>query len=139
MLSTGSHYAPRGQPGNRQLMPGLSERALRIIRERCAVFGPTLACEKLAEVHGQCLAKATTHRLAARRLELSDRHCHPSLERYSDMGRFDFGRLDGNSIERRAYSLRLSKREYGVFSLFCSPQRLFPYYNQHHSSWCGQI
>lgn len=35
----------RGQPGNRQLMPGLAERALRIIRERYADFGPTLACE----------------------------------------------------------------------------------------------
>lgn len=40
----------RGQPGNRQLIPGLAERALRIIRERYADFGPTLACEKLAEV-----------------------------------------------------------------------------------------
>ncbi len=38
MLSTGPHYAPRGQPGNRQLMPGLAERALRIIRERYAVL-----------------------------------------------------------------------------------------------------
>lgn len=49
----------RGQPGNRQLMPGLAERALRIIRERYADFGPTLACEKLAEVHGLYLAKET--------------------------------------------------------------------------------
>lgn len=40
----------RGQPGNRQLMPGLAERALRIIRERYADFGPTLACEKLADL-----------------------------------------------------------------------------------------
>ncbi|BBJ88873.1 hypothetical protein ROGSH02058M1_p10240 (plasmid) [Raoultella ornithinolytica] len=38
MLSTGPHYAPRGQTGNRQLMPGLAERALRIIRERYAVL-----------------------------------------------------------------------------------------------------
>lgn len=46
----------RGQPGNRQFMPGqarpgLAERALHIIRERYADFGPTLACEKLAEIH----------------------------------------------------------------------------------------
>ena len=34
----GPHYAPRGQTGNRQLMPGLAERALRIIRERYAVL-----------------------------------------------------------------------------------------------------
>lgn len=53
----------RGQPGNRQLMPGLAERALRIIRERYADFGPTLACEKLAEVHGLYLAKETVRKL----------------------------------------------------------------------------
>ena len=33
----------RGQLGNRQLMPGLAEYALRIFRERYADFGPTLA------------------------------------------------------------------------------------------------
>lgn len=43
----------RGQPGNRQLIPGLAKRALLITRERYADFGPTLACEKLAELHGQ--------------------------------------------------------------------------------------
>lgn len=53
----------RGQPGNRQLMPGLAERALRIIRERYADFGPTLASEKLAEVHGLYLAKETVRKL----------------------------------------------------------------------------
>ncbi len=53
----------RGQPGNRQLMPGLAERALRIIRECYADFGPTLACEKLAEVHGLYLAKETVRKL----------------------------------------------------------------------------
>jgi transposase len=53
----------RGKPGNRQLMPGLAERALRIIRERYADFGPTLACEKLAEVHGLYLAKETVRKL----------------------------------------------------------------------------
>lgn len=56
----------RGQPGNRQLMPGLAERALRIIRERYADFGPTLACEKLAEVHDLYLAKETVRQLMTR-------------------------------------------------------------------------
>lgn len=51
----------RGQPGNRQLMPGLAERALLIIRERYADFGPTLACGKLTEVHDLYLAKETVH------------------------------------------------------------------------------
>ncbi|MBH2846256.1 ISNCY family transposase [Serratia marcescens] len=56
----------RGQPGNRQLMPGLAERALHIIRERYADFGPTLACEKLAEVHDLYLAKETVRKLMTR-------------------------------------------------------------------------
>lgn len=56
----------RGKPGNRQLMPGLAERALRIIRERYADFGPTLACEKLAEIHDLYLAKETVRKLMTR-------------------------------------------------------------------------
>ncbi len=47
-------------------MPGLAERALRIIRERYADFGPTLACEKLAEIHGLYLAKETVRKLMTR-------------------------------------------------------------------------
>lgn len=46
-------------------MPGLAERALRIIRERYADFGPTLAFEKLAEVHGLYLAKEMVRKLMA--------------------------------------------------------------------------
>lgn len=46
-----------GQPDNRQLIPGFAERALGIIRECYAEFGPTLDCEKLVEIYGLCLAK----------------------------------------------------------------------------------
>ena len=46
----------RGQASNHQLPPGLAERALGLIRDRYADFGPTLACEKLAECHGLVLA-----------------------------------------------------------------------------------
>jgi transposase len=42
----------RARPGNRKLDEGLAVRALTIIRERYADFGPTLACEKLRECHG---------------------------------------------------------------------------------------
>jgi transposase len=45
----------RGRPGNRKLDEGLAVRALTIIRERYADFGPTLACEKLAVCHGVML------------------------------------------------------------------------------------
>lgn len=42
----------RDRPGNRKVDEGLAVRALTIIRERYADFGPTLACEKFRECHG---------------------------------------------------------------------------------------
>ncbi|EPB1367680.1 TPA: helix-turn-helix domain-containing protein [Escherichia coli] len=53
----------RGQPGNPQLMPGLAERALLIIHEHYADFGPTLACENLAELHSLYLTIETVRNL----------------------------------------------------------------------------
>jgi transposase len=53
----------RGNPGNRKLDEGLALRALTIIRERYADFGPTLAREKLDECHGIRLAKETVRKL----------------------------------------------------------------------------
>lgn len=53
----------RGRPSNRQLPPGLASKALSLIREHYADFGPTLACEKLAEQHGLHLATETVRRI----------------------------------------------------------------------------
>jgi transposase len=53
----------RGRPSNHQLPAGLAERALAIIRERYADFGPTLACEKLRECHGLTMAAESVRRL----------------------------------------------------------------------------
>jgi hypothetical protein len=52
----------RGQAHHR-LSSELTTMALDIIRDRYADFGPTLACEKLREVHGICLAKETVRQL----------------------------------------------------------------------------
>jgi transposase len=52
----------RGQPGNRELPIDLRARAMALVRERYADFGPTLACEKLRECHGVELAKETVRR-----------------------------------------------------------------------------
>ncbi|VCY60632.1 Putative transposase (identified by ISEscan HMM) [Escherichia coli] len=41
-----------GMRGNRQLPPGLADQALELIKTRYADFGPTLAREKLEELHG---------------------------------------------------------------------------------------
>lgn len=49
----------RGKPSNNQLPDGLAQYALSIIRERYTDFGPTLACEKLAELHNVHLSKET--------------------------------------------------------------------------------
>ncbi|MCM7512097.1 ISNCY family transposase [Enterobacter hormaechei] len=58
LLSRYREYGPlgmasrrRGKPSNNQLPDGLAQYALNIIRERYTDFGPTLACEKLAELH----------------------------------------------------------------------------------------
>lgn len=53
----------RDQPGNRQLAPGLANSVLSIVGERYADFGPTLACEKLREIHGIVVGKETVRRL----------------------------------------------------------------------------
>lgn len=53
----------RGKPSNNQLPDGLARYALSIIRERYADFGPTLACEKLAELHDVHLSKETVRSL----------------------------------------------------------------------------
>ncbi|MGN8139261.1 helix-turn-helix domain-containing protein, partial [Paraburkholderia sp. 22099] len=53
----------RSRPGNRRLDDDEAQRALAIIREYYADFGPTLACEKLHECHGTRLAKETVRRL----------------------------------------------------------------------------
>ncbi|PCE30590.1 ISNCY family transposase [Burkholderia ubonensis] len=54
--------AKRGRPSNRELSVDLRARAIALIRERYADFGPTLACEKLWECHGIRLGKETVRR-----------------------------------------------------------------------------
>src|SRR5262245_42415210 len=41
----------RGRPSNRKIAEALKERSRSAVRERYADFGPTLACEKLRELH----------------------------------------------------------------------------------------
>jgi hypothetical protein len=49
----------RDRPGNRRLKPERAEEAFAIIRAQYADFGPTLAAEKLRELHGIDLAVET--------------------------------------------------------------------------------
>ena len=49
----------RGQRSNRALDPALRREVMGWVKERYADFGPTLACEKLTEVHGYRLSAET--------------------------------------------------------------------------------
>ena len=49
----------RGKRSNHALDPGLRREVLGWMKERYADFGPTLACEKLTEVHGYRLSVET--------------------------------------------------------------------------------
>jgi hypothetical protein len=49
----------RGKPSNRCYPTALRAEVIGIIRERYCDFGPTLAAEKLAELHGIHLARET--------------------------------------------------------------------------------
>jgi transposase len=49
----------RGKPSNRRLASGLREYAMARVGERYADFGPTLACEKLRELHGVTVSAET--------------------------------------------------------------------------------
>ena len=53
----------RARASNHRLPDGVAQRALALIRERYADFGPTLACEKLRECHGIELAVETIRSL----------------------------------------------------------------------------
>jgi hypothetical protein len=54
----------RSKPSNNRLDAVTADRAISIIRERYADFGPTLACEKLRECHGLVLSKETVRAAA---------------------------------------------------------------------------
>jgi len=49
----------RGRPSNRRLPDAVRQLAMSLVRERYADFGPTLAAEKLAELHGCTVSRET--------------------------------------------------------------------------------
>lgn len=53
----------RGKPSNNQLEAGVAQKAILVVREHYADFGPTLACEMLREQHDLVLSKETVRKL----------------------------------------------------------------------------
>jgi transposase len=62
----------RGRPSNHQLDPAIKQKAQALLAERYADFGPTLAHEKLTEVHQLRLGLETV-----RRLMIAEQHWQP--------------------------------------------------------------
>jgi len=53
----------RGKPSNHQLDPAIVQQAIDLIYERYRDFGPTLAHEKLTEIHGLHLCRESVRRI----------------------------------------------------------------------------
>jgi len=69
----------RGQPSNNRLPEAYRDLALSLVRERYADFGPTLAAEKLAEMHGCAISRETLRGwMIAAGLWIDRRHRLPS-------------------------------------------------------------
>ena len=57
--AAGLASARRGRPSHRKISADVREQALGLIREHYSDFGPTLACEKLVELHGLTVSVET--------------------------------------------------------------------------------
>ena len=55
--------ARRGKPSNNRLDAGLAQEALDLIKKKYGDFGPTLAHEKLTEVHGLSLSRESVRQI----------------------------------------------------------------------------
>jgi transposase len=103
----------RGQPSNHQLAARTKEEAVRLVGELYAGFGPTLAREKLLEVHGIALSKETLRRLMVsqglwRQRRRKKPKAHPRRERRARRG--ELLQIDGSQhhwLEDRAAKFTL--------------------------------
>ena len=69
----------RGRPSNHRLPQAVRELALTLVRERYRDFGPTLATEKLAAVHGRTVSHETLRQwMIADGLLTDRRHRQPA-------------------------------------------------------------
>jgi Winged helix-turn helix len=89
----------RGRPSNNRLPEANRDLALSLVRERYADFGPTLAAEKLAEVHGCAISRETFARLAvASATSIRALHCQqscPGFYLFHDRDQSDAGYANG--------------------------------------------
>jgi hypothetical protein len=105
----------RGHPSNYQLADGVAERALNLIRDSYADFGPTLACEKLRECHGLALSKETVrHQMTDVGLWIPRRQRPPKV--YQPRARSKFG-----AVGRHETSSGSCWASYRIIAACCDP------------------
>lgn len=63
--ASGLRHKARGRRSNRQIVDGVRDFTLSLIREHYLDFGPTLAAEKLAEDHGVTVSRETLRKWMA--------------------------------------------------------------------------
>ena len=85
--------AQRGHPSHHQLDAQLKADALALLRERYADFGPTLAYEKLKEVHHLAIGLETVRRLMIQEKLWRPRHAHKPVVHPLRERRARFGEL----------------------------------------------
>ena len=85
--------AQRGRPSHHQLDPQIKADALAWLRERYADFGPTLAYEKLREVHHLAIGLETVRRLMIQEKLWRPRHAHKPVVHPLRERRARFGEL----------------------------------------------
>jgi hypothetical protein len=91
--------ARRGKPSNNQMDAGVTQCALDLIKEKYDDFGPTLAHEKLTEVHGLKLSRESVRQIMiAERIWRPKRakqpQTHPMRERRACFG--ELVQIDGS-------------------------------------------
>ena len=70
----------RGRPSNNRVPSAVRDLAIGIVKERYADFGPTLACEKLAQLHDCRVSRETLRKwMIAEGLWLDRRRRLPSV------------------------------------------------------------
>jgi transposase len=89
----------RGHPSNHQLDPQVKQRALELLRTHYADFGPTLAHEKLTDLHRLDLARETVRALMVEAELWRPRRAHrpvihPLRERRASLG--ELVQIDGS-------------------------------------------
>lgn len=89
----------KGRPSNHQMACGIKEKAMALVKEKYADYGPTLAAEKLHEKHSLILSKETLRQLMIQEglwkaKKEKKRKVHPRRTRRSCIG--ELVQIDGS-------------------------------------------